>query len=112
MNKTKYIITTPYGGRYELDSEGHVLTYSNGLDRRESTIEELSTWKVLGICKIGPFGHIGPTIPLNRAIKEVKEWTFKNGYPRYTACDLDHGTRRIWGNWNYHGVRSLREVKR
>ena len=109
MHKTKYVLVTPYGNRYELDVEGHVLRYSNGLNRYNATMEELGTWKVAGLRQIGPFNRLGHLIPLAQAVK-ITDWSFKNGKPRYTAQDLDHGTTRVWGNWNLHGIRSLWEV--
>lgn len=33
--------------------------------------------------------------------------TYKNGNPRYTVADLDHGTRRVWGNTKWHGVAAI-----
>lgn len=35
--------------------------------------------------------------------KRGDRWTYKNGNPRYTALDFDHGTNRQWGS----GIRKL-----
>ncbi len=104
--KTKYIIQTPYGNRYEVSKEGYVLKYSNGLDKTNASLENLKTWQVLGVQEIKPFNQLGRLIPLDEASK-IKSFTFKNGRPRYTGTDLDHGTRRVWCNWNYHGIKSV-----
>jgi len=105
-NKTKYIIRTPYGDKYEVTREGYVIKHSNGLDKTNSGLAEIKTWQVLGIHEIKPFNQLGRLIPLSEAVN-ITEWHFKNGNPRYTASDIDHGTRGVWGNWNYHGIKSI-----
>lgn len=107
--KTKYIITTPYGDKYEVSKEGYVLKYSNGLDKTKAGIEELKTWQVLGIHEIMPFNQLGRLIPLDEAVK-IESFAFKNGRPKYTGADKDHGTYRVWGNWNLHGIKRVYEV--
>ena len=103
MNIAKYKIITKYGAVYETDRDGYVLTYTNGLDKRNSSSEELKTWRVLGLSKILPFNNLGPTICLEDACK-IKDFRFKNGKPMYTLHDLDRGTHRVAGNWNTHGI--------
>ena len=100
----KYEIRTPHGDRYLINEVGQVLEYSNGFKSDGS-----DDWKIVGICELKPFGHIGRPIPLNRAVK-IEKFTYKNGNPKYTAMDLDHGTCRIWGNTKYHGISSIQEV--
>ena len=115
LTKPKYEITTPYGDRYILNSLGNVLEYSNGFKWQNynyptrSLKENLDTWKVLGLVEIKPFNNLGYLIPLKEAVK-IKSYSFKNGRPRYTATDLDHGTTRVWGNWNYHGIKNIRVI--
>jgi len=110
MIKPKYLITTPYGDRYELDELGCVLTYSgNGLDKSNATRLELASWQVLGLVELKPFGNLGQLIPLEEAVK-LESTKFKNGKPKYTAMDRDHGTKRIWGNTQVHGIASIRKV--
>lgn len=108
-NVTKYIIATPYGNRYEVTSEGYVIKYSNGLDKSKASVEELKSWQVLGVHEIKPFNQLGKLIPLSEAVN-IKDWKFKNGKPRYTGADRDHGTYRVWGNWNYHGIETIYEA--
>ena len=38
------------------------------------------------------------------AIANITDWKFKNGNPKYTIVDKDHGTKRIWGGAS-NGVR-------
>lgn len=108
-NITKYIIYTPYGNKYEVSKEGYVLKYSNGLNKTGASKNELKSWQVVGIHEIKPFNQLGRLIPLSEAVK-IKNFSFKNGKPRYTGADKDNGTYRIWGNWNYHGIKSIVEV--
>ena len=103
MNNIFYKITTPYGNCYQLDSSGNVIKYSNGLDKTNSTSSDIQTWRVLGIVELLPFGRLGNLIPLPQAVN-IKNFSFKNGKPKYTVVDLDHGTERIVGNTKYHGV--------
>lgn len=97
----KYEIRTPYGNYYTLNEKGQVMEYSNGFKSSGS-----DSWKVLGLVELKPFGRIGKLIPLSEAVK-ITCFTFKNGNPKYTAIDLDHGTRRMWGNVRCHGVARL-----
>lgn len=106
MNKIYYVITTPYGNTYELSKEGYVLKYSNGLDLMSASLAELKNWQIVGLRELLPFSNLGRLIPLSDAAK-IKNFAFKNGRPKYTLQDLDHGTTRIVGNVKYHGVRNL-----
>ena len=106
MNKIHYTISTPYGNKYELSKKGYVIKYSNGLNKENAPIEDLKSWQVLGIVELKPFGNIGQLIPLKEAVK-IKNYKFKNGKPKYTGMDLDHGTRRLWCNTNYHGIANM-----
>ncbi len=105
MNVPCYRITTPYGGWYETDARGYVVRCDNGLDKREASLHDLMSWQITGIREIKPFNHLGDIIRLDEACTlQLKR---KNGKPRYTLEDVDHGTTRIHGNWNVHGVASI-----
>lgn len=96
-----YVITTRYGDRYEIDEDGCFLRAG------ESTWEHPhDTWKCTGCAKILPFGHLRFfTLPaFLKMIEAGQDFTFKNGKPRFTLTDLDHGTSRIHGNTAYHGI--------
>jgi hypothetical protein len=103
-NIVKYVIVTQYGDKYETDAEGRVIKFSNGLNLENASKKELNTWIVRGLHEIKPFNQLGRLIPLSEAV-HIKEFHFKNGHPKYTLSDIDHGTIRIVGNWNCHGVR-------
>ena len=52
-------------------------------------------------------------IPLAQLVEMLEagqspELTFRTtGNPQWTVVDLDYGTRRMWGNARYHGIRFL-----
>ena len=106
MNKIIYKIITPYGGIYETDGKGRVIKCSNGLNKEKSSEKELNSWKITGIREIKPFNNLGMLIPLSEAVK-ITNFLRKNGNPRYAIEDIDHGTRRIHGNYKYHGVKCI-----
>ena len=110
MKKVFYKFSTPYGNYGELSKEGYVLKYSNGLDKTKADVRDLKTWQVVGLRELLKFNQLGRLIPLSEAVN-IKEFAFKNGNPRYTAEDIDHGTHRVWGNTKYHGIRSLYTIK-
>ena len=37
---------------------------------------------------------------------------YKNGKPKFTVKDCDHGTIRVWGNTDYHGIADLRPLRK
>lgn len=65
-------------------------------------------WKMQGLERITsnfgttqfiPFRDLTP----ERITKIQKDLRFKNGQPKYTVRDVDHGTTRVWGE----GLRTL-----
>jgi hypothetical protein len=56
-------------------------------------------WKALALVRRCNFGVI-ETIPFDAWRDRLPgvQWLCKNGKPRYTLRDLDHGTRREWGS--------------
>jgi hypothetical protein len=99
-------ITTPYGNRYRIHDNGDIETLVSLRGTGPVNNPPSGKWKMLGIkpCNGGGF------IPLERI---TKAWLaknpllYKNGNPRYTVVDLDHGTRREWGNTKHHGIKSI-----
>lgn len=90
-------ITKPNGDVYHIADNGNI-SYPG--------LEPSGDWKLLGIRSV----RGGPMIPLSSI---TKEWlarnplTYKNGNPCFTGVDLDHGTRREWGNTKYHGIKTI-----
>lgn len=52
-------------------------------------------WELIGILPIG--AALSRIIKPEDAIANITDWKFKNGNPKYTIVDKDHGTKRIWG---------------
>lgn len=89
-------ISTPYGNRYRIEDNGYIVR----LD--QPGFRPSAGWQFLGL------------VPVNSTRLAVRreditaEWLashplrYKNGNPRYTVRDLDHGTTRDWGNTKYH----------
>lgn len=59
-------------------------------------------WELVGILPIG--AALSRVIKPEDAIANITDWKFKNGNPKYTIVDKDHGTKRIWGGTS-NGVR-------
>lgn len=59
-------------------------------------------WELVGILPIG--ATLSRVIKPEDAIANITDWKFKNGNPKYTIVDKDHGTKRIWGGAS-NGVR-------
>lgn len=96
-----YRITTAYGTTYVTDQQGNVLRYGGLVFDRQDKAHQ--TWRFTGLWYHGPWAHIRH-LPLS-AIETIKDWTLKNGRPRYGITDIDHGTHRLHGNKEYHGIR-------
>jgi len=90
-------IFTPYGKQYVVDGEGRI----NGSD----------AWRLVGLFPTHPFvrnwAHLIPFEDLTPEKIKGLQFRYKNGNPRYTVIDVDHGTVRQWGNTRHHGVHSM-----
>jgi len=103
MSNEKRVIhfSTPYGDHYDVTASGNIIR----LDQPD--FEPSGQWKLVGL------RHVKRTTEFIR-FERIAEWlktkpelTFKNGKPQYTVVDYDHGSRRVWGNTQYHGVRGI-----
>lgn len=99
-----YIITTAYGMVYKTDIDGYVLKYSNGL-KKDRNDENRKTWQITGAWRNIGFGHIRCCSLVQLANR--CDLHLKSGLPRYGLTDIDHGTMRLQGNKEYHGVSSI-----
>jgi hypothetical protein len=98
-----YIITTAYNNVIKTDERGYVLEYSNGL-KKDRNDENRKTWQITGAWYNVGFGHIH-RINLTRLSTVDADYLYlTNGKPRYGLTDVDHGTQRLQGNKEYHGV--------
>lgn len=63
------------------------------------------SWQCLGFQIVNNFGHttkVMSCLEFYNALKHNKASLFyKNGKARFRVLDLDHGTRRVWGNRNF-----------
>ena len=98
---TNYRVGTDYGNKYLLDKDGYVLEYSNGL-KKDADSESRKTWQITGAWYFTGFGNTR-TISLEELIKR-NNLRLRNGKARYGLTDIDHGTRRMHGNKECHGI--------
>ena len=97
------VITTPYGKTYKVDEQGRI-TRGDMKDMKPS-----NEWLFIGLVRTNAvsqrvdirFQDITPEM-----LKELS-LTYKNGNPRYTAMDWDHGTYSSWGNTKAHGIKNM-----
>ena len=63
---------------------------------RQHNADFSGNWELISILPVGASLRKG--IEPEEAIATIEDWKFKNGNPRYTVVDKDHGTLRRWGN--------------
>src|SRR5436190_921639 len=101
----KFVLTTPYGNRYLIHENGDI-------ERTDiPSFQPSGSWKMLALVSAVP--NRREFIAFSRLsdfLNTAPELRFKNGKPRYTVRDLDHGTTREWGNTAVHGVAHIREL--
>lgn len=108
---TIYRITTPYGHRYDVAEDGRILVYRRADDEAKPYVPG-PDWTITGVVSCRGFaGGFGRSYGLAQlgilADLPPADLLYKNGSPRWTLSDLDHGTRRIHGNTKYHGIKSI-----
>jgi len=109
LNKPYYKINTKYGDWYILNRYGHVLEYSNGLNKLNANRHDLNTWQIVRLLELTKNRNIKTSYTLEEA-ENIDRFTFKNGFPKFTLKDIDHGTYRISGNTNVHGITSFYKI--
>jgi hypothetical protein len=104
----KYLrIVTPYGDSYLVNEQGLITQGYHKLDYPFS-----GEWILSGIANVKSPNrrsfHLDDlwSMDLNKV-----QWRYKNGNPRYTVIDIDHGTTRVWGNTRVHGIRYICKVE-
>lgn len=102
----KYLITTPYGNSYYVHDNGDI-------ERTDMAHTPSHQWKFEGIASTHPFSnHIRRGLEGLEALASGEiDTLYKNGRPRWTVADYDHGTSRVWGNSNYHGIKTVSKVE-
>jgi hypothetical protein len=104
LEMKEIVIGTPYGNAYVLDEQGRVLEYSNGLNKRNATEEQKNTWIITGAWFYKSFGRMGFLSFAELLKLQSDTLVLKNGKPKYGLRDIDHGTSRIHGNKDVHGI--------
>lgn len=96
MTQIAIRIMKPNGTIYDIYSDGSIAL--EGADPSNQ-------WKMLGLSHV----KRSEFIPFSQLAEKLPSLTllYKNGRPQYTVRDLDHGTKREWGNTHYHGVQSI-----
>lgn len=104
-----YKIYTPYGSWYRVNEKGAVIEASNGL-KKDPQKGNGNQWDILGGTSTHPFAsvHVVPLATL--AEMSSKELLYKNGNPRFTIVDIDHGNTRVHGNSKVHGIKRIDHV--
>jgi len=93
----KFVIYTPYGNTYFVNHEGLITT-------KQCNFMFSGSWKFVGLVSV----KSNYRITFADLSKETKpDLLYKNGNPKYTVRDLDHGTTREWGNSQVHGVNNI-----
>lgn len=95
--KILFEIYTPFGAHYLINGKGEIST--NGLPFS-------GNWKIKGIESVKSNFFISFKDITKERIHSM-ELKYKNGNPKYTVRDLDHGTTRTWGNTKMHGIASI-----
>lgn len=96
-------IRTPYGNAYVVDMASGYITHETARPKFSHG------WKLLGLVHVRRTRYASPDISLadivtNPNLLSKIPTLYKNGHPQFTVVDWDHGSRRIWGNVNVHGI--------
>jgi hypothetical protein len=101
-----YKIVTPYGGWYKINERGMVYASDNGF-KCDPVKGDGHQWDIIGGTSTHPFARL-QVVPIHElASMSSKELLYKNGHPRYTIVDIDHGTMRVHGNTKVRGIKSI-----
>lgn len=112
MNYTKntraWYLRTKYGDTYYIHTDG-------AIERADGACKPSGQWLFTALVD----ANTGRTVA---TLAGLENWyrtntnpdrdamLYKNGNPRYTVRDLDHGTARVWGNTKWHGIADLRPL--
>lgn len=99
----KYEITTPHGSLYLIHDNGDI-------QRTDMQHTPSGQWKLVGVENVKSFHDFTRFDHLDEWLATNPQLLYKNGNPRYTVRDFDHGSIRSWGNTQHHGIKSIRKV--
>ena len=108
-------IRTSYGAHYKVNEAGDIIRMDHykvneagdiiRMDQKD--FKPSGDWKFLGLRHVKAtsnflrFDQLTPEVIARIPLK------YKNGFPQWTIEDLDHGTRRTWGNTHVHGISEI-----
>lgn len=96
-------ISTPAGEVYNIDKSFNIIrTDIKGF-------KASGEWKLIGIADVRSMKLVVSANRIKVWLKSKKPLLYKNGHPKYTIIDFDHGTTRVWGNTIYHGIKRIWE---
>jgi len=95
------IITTRYRETYIIHDD-----LNREVERTDMKFTPSESWTFTGFYMQKAFWHLQYfSIPDMQAyLDQGNSLTFKNGNPKFTWWDIDHGARRIHGNIQCHGI--------
>ena len=97
------IISTPYRGEaYRVENDGQIVR----LDMPDFIASK--QWLMVGLVRVNSTRLAVSLRGITQQWLDANPLRYKNGNPRYTIRDLDHGTIRDHGNTVYHGVSAIR----
>ncbi len=99
------IISTPHKGEaYRIEDNGAIVR----LD--VPGFKSSGQWLMLGLVRVNSTRLAVSRLGITREWLDANPLRYKNGKPRYTIRDYDHGTTRDHGNTVAHGVSAIRIV--
>ena len=94
----KFTISTPHGDGYYIHDDG-------AIERMDGKWRPSGSWRFNYLARTDGFAFGSRA---NVSLADIANGTapcrYKNGSPRYTVADIEHGTARVWGNTKHHGI--------
>jgi hypothetical protein len=97
-----FCISTSNGDRYYIHNNGDI-------ERTDMSFTPSGQWRFVALAVTGPgfaFGKRANVTLSDLASGDVPT-VYKNGSPRFTVIDYDHGTHRLWAS---RGITSVYKI--
>ena len=85
--------------KYKIMTENrkyYVIDEQNRICRTDMKFTPTDNWRCIGVREVLAFGHRGPIMSLNEAIKH--DTRFKNGKGKFVMIAFDYGAYVEWGD--------------
>jgi hypothetical protein len=105
------IITIKTGEQYAVNSKGQITQFDGANNKLKHPFS--GQWLFTGITEGNkPFNSFQFHSMTKEVIENISNQglTYKNGNPKFVVRDIDHGTRRIWGNRIHRGIFTMHFV--